>query len=160
MPKRIIDGERTWKSDKVRKIEPESYRPEYTWMIALANDVGTFECDPLLVWGQAYAINRPSITKEDVAKFLDSFEKAKLLYRWDVDGKTWGCWIGMDRPGLLPKPSERHSKGPRPETAELERFLGVKAAGEPREIATGLGLGFGTGLGIGESEEFRGVVDL
>jgi hypothetical protein len=55
MPKRIIDGERTWRSTKLRRVEPESYRAEYLWLFALANDVATFECDPGVIWALAYA---------------------------------------------------------------------------------------------------------
>jgi hypothetical protein len=152
LPRRIVDGEKTWGSDKLHQVQPESYRAEYPWLLPLANDVGSFECNPEQVWFRAYAYNRKSVTEKDVSKFLEEFERVGLLYRWKVDGKEWGYWIGMDRPGLLPKPSERYSKGPRPSDAELERFLGGLPAGDPREFATGLGLGIGSGSGIGSSD--------
>jgi hypothetical protein len=160
MPRRIVDGERTWRSSKLRQVAPEAYRAEYTWLLPLANDIATFECDPVVIRGVAYSINRPSVTVEDVKKFLEEFERVKLLYRWCVGDKVWGYWVGMDQPGLLPKPSERYSKDPRPNPADLKRFLGGTPAGDPRQVgdetSTGIGLGFGVGSGEGLTENTEG----
>jgi hypothetical protein len=125
-------------------------------MFAVANDVATFECDPRTIWGTAYAINRPSITPEEVSKMLEEFERVKLLFRWKVGNKIWGYWTGTDKRGLLPKPSERYNKGPEPPAADLERFLSGDTADEPRQFREnsrqGLGLGLGLGLDEGQVE--------
>lgn len=123
MPKRIIDGERTWNSKKLRQVQPESYRMEYPWLFALANDVATFECDSKVIWSRCYAAVRPSITEEDVAKILDEFERVKLLFRWNVGDQTWGYWTGTDKAGLLPSPTRRHNIGPEPDPKALAEFL-------------------------------------
>jgi len=152
VPRRIIDGEKTWKSTKLGQVEPESYRAEYTWMFAVANDVATFECDPRTIWGTAYAINRPSITPEEVSKMLEEFERVKLLFRWKVGNKIWGYWTGTDKRGLLPKPSERYNKGPEPPAADLERFLSGDTADEPRQFRENSRQGLGLGLGLDEGQ--------
>lgn len=102
MPKRLLDGERLWRSDKLRLVKPEEFRAEYANMLALALANGTFECSPDLVWREVYAFNRPSVTSEIVARMLDEFERVKLLFRWKVDGKMWGYWVGIEEKGLLP----------------------------------------------------------
>lgn len=163
MPKRIIDGERTWRSQKLRKVQPESFRAEYTWMFAIANDVASFECDPEVIHATCYAAVRPSVTVEDVKKFLAEFERVRLLYRWNVGDQVWGYWTGTDKPGLLPPPSQRYNKGPVPDEAALRAFLGEAyreasaGVGTPyggnTEPLSGFGFGFGSGSGASKSDE-------
>lgn len=103
MSKRIIDGDRLWRSEKLKKVEPPSYRAEYANLLPIALADGTFECSADRVWCDVYSFNRPDITSEQVAKILDEFERVKLLFRWqDQDKKTWGYWVGMVEKGLLP----------------------------------------------------------
>ena len=113
MPKRIIDGEGIWKSDKIAQIEPPRHRAEFANLLALALANGTFECNARAIWATCYSYNRSDITPEDVVAILDELERVKLLFRWDVAGKTWGFWIGIDKPGRLPSAArqrERHEK--------------------------------------------------
>lgn len=153
MPKRIIDGERTWRSQKLRRVQPESYRAEYLWLFALANDVASFECDPEIIHAMCYAAVRPSVMVEDVKLILAEFERVKLLYRWKIGDQIWGYWTGTEKPGLLPPPSQRYNKGPVPESKDLEVFLGgaYPKASETLEAPYSLvkkpltGFGFGSG---------------
>jgi len=159
LPKRIIDGERTWRSQKLRRVQPESYRAEYTWLFALANDVASFECDPEIIHATCYAAVRPSVTLEDVKKILAEFERVKLLFRWQVRDQRWGYWTGTDKPGLLPPPSQRYNKGQVPDTEALRVFLGESYQEAsavlgtpyplPKEPLSGFGFGLGSGSGIG-----------
>lgn len=167
MPKRIVDGEGIWKSDKIAQVEPARYRAEFANLFphALAN--GSFECNARAIWAASYGYNRPDITPEDVAAILDEFERVKLLFRWTVAGKTWGFWVGIDKPGRLPSEARlngRHDrKGEDVPKVKLREFLGqdlenkTESIGMPSDShqeATGepigsLGLGLGSGLGKG-----------
>jgi hypothetical protein len=102
MPKRIVDGEGIWKSDKIAQVELPLYRAEFANLLQLALANGSFECNARAIWTTCYGYNRPDVTPEDVAAILDEFERVKLLFRWTVSGKTWGFWVGIDKPGRLP----------------------------------------------------------
>lgn len=103
MPKRIIDGERLWRSVKLHQVEPPSFRSEYANLLPLALADGTFECSAERVWCDVYAFNRPDIDIQTVGQILDEFEKVKLLFRWQDDaGRSWGYWVGMAENKLLP----------------------------------------------------------
>jgi hypothetical protein len=68
--------------------------------------MGTFEADAAKIWRTVYAYNRPDIAAEKVGEILDALETAKMLFRWtDSNGKLWGFWIGIDKPGRLPSRS-------------------------------------------------------
>ena len=43
MPKRVVDGEAVWTSRKLKMIEPEWVRGEYTNLLPLALANGVFE---------------------------------------------------------------------------------------------------------------------
>jgi hypothetical protein len=159
MPKRIVDGEGTWHSDKIAQVQPQEFRAEFAWMLPLASANGTFECNSRCVWATSYSYNRPDITPEKVGSILDEFARVRLLFRWNApDGKEWGYWTGIDKPGRLPPPSrlkERHQRlGPEPPKELLRQFLtGQVVDGKPmatHEVANGsAGFGFGSGLGFG-----------
>jgi hypothetical protein len=146
----IMDGDRTWRSSKLRQVQPVSYRAEYTWMFPIRNDYGSFEYDPTTIWAVCYAAARPDITQEDVRKILAEFERVKLLFRFKFGNQWWGYWTGVEKPGLLPPPSQRYRKGPSPDPEELRKFLGEaypetrEGQGEPLS-----GFGFVSGLGSG-----------
>jgi hypothetical protein len=110
MAKRMLDGDKLWRSDKLRQVQPESFRAEYSNLYALALANGAFECAPDRVWCEVYAYNRPSISPETVREILREFERVKLLFRWQAgDGKTWGFWVGSEK--MLPTPEQiRQSK--------------------------------------------------
>lgn len=105
MPKRMLDGDRLWRSDKLRQVQPESFRAEYANLFALALANGSFECSPERVWYEVYAYNRPGISSDTVRAILDEFERVKLLFRWtDSEGKPWGFWVGSEK--TLPTPEQ------------------------------------------------------
>jgi len=107
MPKRIIDGEALWTSDKLAKL-PAEFQPEYANIIPLALADGCFECDPKLLWRTVYAYNRSSITPVFVEKMLEAFESVGLIKRFEHKEKKWGFFIGIDKPGRLPETSKRN----------------------------------------------------
>jgi len=163
MPKRIVDGEGVWGSDRLRSVEPEWVRPEYANLIPLALSNGVFECSVRRVWRDVYGYNRPSMTEKKVAFILDALEKARLLFRFEALGKTWGYWVGIDKPGRLPS-FERRGKneksGPEPPQDQLQSFLMdtkcILASQETDDARTqavsplrGRSFGFGLGSGLG-----------
>ena len=126
MPKRLIDGERLWTSEKLHTVEPEIYRWDYANLIPLALANGSFECDPLRVMREVYFYLRPSVTLEGVQAVLLEFERVRLLFRWKDDtGKVWGYWVGIEKEGLLPSESKlkNYKKGPAPPADLLDKFL-------------------------------------
>jgi len=157
MPKRIVDGEGIWKSDKIAAVEPARFRGEYANLLPLALANGSFECNARAIWATVYSYNRPDVTPEDTVAILDEFERVKLLYRWKVSGHTWGYWVGIEKPGRLPsqaRQKERHERTGEPVPQdELRVFLGLEPIGSQqetiREPIGSLGLGRGSGLGSG-----------
>jgi hypothetical protein len=124
MPKRILDGDALWGSDKLAQVQPARYRAEYANLLPLALANGTFECNPGNIWRMVYGYNREDITREDVVKILDGFQRVKMLFRWTVKGKAWGYWVGIH--SRLPKGTEfAHAKKGEPVPLEqLAEFLG------------------------------------
>ena len=165
MPKRIVDGDALWRSKKLGQVEPAAFRAEYANLIPLALANGTFEADPRLVWATVYAYNRPDITHADVEAVLAEFRRAKMLFTWrdPSDGKEWGYWVGIERPGRLPGKS-RHGTNERVGAAvpedELRKFLdsncihteesGLENSPDGSEKLLGFGSGLGSGIGSGE----------
>ncbi len=162
MPKRILDGEGLWRSDKLASIQPPALRAEYANLLPLALANGTFECNPRLVWSTVYTYNRPDMTEQDVVQLLDELVRVKILFRFvAADGKEWGYWVGINRKGRLPPPSRMEQKldkvgAPVPQD-QLANFLGIEgaaaevtASGQLAASYIGTGSGKGTGDGIGE----------
>lgn len=106
MPKRIIDGEALWLSDKIRAL-PVKFRPEFATILPLSLADGAFECDIKRLWSKVYAYNRPEISLQFVRRMLDAFERVGLISRGTYDGRIWGYFIGIEKPGRLPSPSLR-----------------------------------------------------
>lgn len=111
MPKRIIDGESLWRSKKLLDVLVK-FRGEYANLLPLAEDSGRFEADPHLIWSLVYAYNRPDIQPETVAEILDAFEAAGMLEQFEVDGRPYATFIGMNKPGRLPGPTVAPSPDP------------------------------------------------
>ena len=178
MPKRIVDGDALWTSNKLRQVRRE-FQAEYANLIPLALANGTFECDARLIWRAVYSYNRDHITIETVAAILQEFEDCLMLYRWQADdGKVYGYWIGIDATGRLPGPSRNsHDKrGPEVPRNALAQWLDSRKGGtncerkvmesinfraatngqptemdgQPTEIYGTLGSGSGLGKGKGE----------
>jgi hypothetical protein len=144
MPKRIVDGEAIATSKKVKSL-PTEYRLHYPYLLTLGMAYGTFECDPEVVWAKLYAYLLPEVTIDFVSKMLNCLEEKKLLFRWQAEpDKTWGYWVGSDKPGRLPSKSrvdKSHvASGYMPPMREVNQWL---ASGCP--VAT-----LGSGLGSGE----------
>lgn len=162
MPKRMI-SDALWKSKKLRNIHPPELRPEYAWILPVANDHGVFEYDAEKLWADAYAVARPGWTVAQVEALLEELIRAGLLLKYEAEGKSWCYFVGSDKPGHLPKPSERYSKDPLPPLAEPQSVVSGSGAAKarptsapsavnPREVATGFGAGLGVGLGIGSGK--------
>lgn len=110
MPNRVV-SDALWTSHKLKKV-PVKYRAEYANLIPLAEINGAFEADPELVWSKVYSFNRNDVTPVIVAEILDEFEKAGMLTRYKQDGKIYGKWVGIDKPGRLPGKAERERYNP------------------------------------------------
>jgi hypothetical protein len=106
MPKRLVDGDALWRSNKLNQVQPLSFRSEYANIIPLAEADGTFEANGRRVWADVYSFNRPDITLETVEKILKEFERVGMLVRKsDENGKIWGIFIGIET--RLPAKSQR-----------------------------------------------------
>lgn len=158
MPKRVVDGDALWRSDKLAQVEPIWMRAEYANLVPLAHANGSFEAGTRRIWSNVYSYNRPEITLEKVEALLDEFERVRLLFRWeDSTAKRWGYWVGIDKTGRLPSKSRLEKKhetlGATPPDDKLNAFL--NSAGQPMashsstngEVGFGFGFGFGSGFG-------------
>lgn len=50
MPKRIVDGEGLWRSDKLAEVTPAWIKAEYANLVPLALANGSFEANPRRIW--------------------------------------------------------------------------------------------------------------
>ena len=160
MNKRILDGAALWKSDKIARIQPEWMRAEYANWIPLALANGVFEADTRRIWATVYSYNRPEISFDDAEEIKREFCRVGMLFLWPDEGKVWGYFTGIEKPGRLPAKSRLDKKhepiGPNPPAdalrsyVELTRSKALDAAVVSQWLANGcLGFGFGSGLGIG-----------
>ena len=112
MPKRVIDYDAMWGSDKLAACANWA-QAEYAWLYGLADACGCFEITNLrVIWGRVAAI-RGNLTIERLEQVFDEFRAKGLLFVWECDGKQYAHWTGSDVPGRLPAPSWR---------MRLERF--------------------------------------
>lgn len=106
MPKRVLDFDAIWASDKLASCAPWA-RAEYAWMYGLADCNGSFELtNPRVIFGRVYAI-REDLSIEHLVRVLEEFRAKGLLFVWEENGKRYGHWTGSDVPGRLPPPSWR-----------------------------------------------------
>jgi hypothetical protein len=106
MPKRVIDFDALWGSDKLAACA-EWAQAEYAWLYGLADASGSFELTNLrVIWGRVAAI-RKNLTLERLQEIFDEFIARGLLFAWEENGKRYGHWTGSDVPGRLPAPSWR-----------------------------------------------------
>jgi hypothetical protein len=106
MPKRVIDFDAMWASDKIASCADWA-QAEYAWLYGLADASGCFELtNPRVIWGRVSAI-RKNLTLERLAEIIDEFIARGLLFTWEENGKRYGHWTGSDVPGRLPAPSWR-----------------------------------------------------
>ena len=106
MPKRVIDFDALWASDKIASC-PAWAQAEYAWLYGLADASGSFELTNLrVIWGRVAAI-RKDLTIERLEDVFQEFIARGLLFTWQAGGKRYGHWTGSDVPGRLPPPSWR-----------------------------------------------------
>jgi hypothetical protein len=104
MPKRVIDFDAMWASDKLAACA-EWAQAEYAWFYGLADASGSFELTNLrVIWGRVAAI-RTGLTLARVTEVFEEFARRGLLFTWEENGKRYGHWTGSDVPGRLPAPS-------------------------------------------------------
>lgn len=106
MPKRVIDFDALWASDKLASCA-EWAQSEYAWLYGLADASGSFELTNLrVIWGRVAAI-RKNLSLERLQEIFDEFIACGLLFTWEENGKRYGHWTGSDMPGRLPARSWR-----------------------------------------------------
>lgn len=106
MPKRVIDFDALWGSDKLASCA-EWAQSEYAWLYGLADASGSFELTNLrVIWGRVAAI-RKNLSLERLREIFDEFVARGLLFTWEENGKRYGHWTGSDIPGRLPARSWR-----------------------------------------------------
>jgi len=112
MPKRVIDFDAMWGSDKLAACAAWA-QAEYAWLYGLADASGCFELTNLrVIWGRVAAV-RGNLTIERLEQVFAEFQDKGLLFVWEHAGKRYAHWTGSDVPGRLPPPSWR---------MRLERF--------------------------------------
>src|SRR6266436_3483870 len=106
MPKRVIDFDAMWGSDKLASCA-EWAQAEYAWLYGLADASGCFELtNSRVIWGRVAAIRR-NLSLERLEQIFLEFQDKGLLFAWEENGKRYGHWTGSDVPGRLPAPSWR-----------------------------------------------------
>ena len=106
MPKRVIDFDAMWGSDKIAACA-EWAQAEYAWLYGLADASGCFEITNLrVIWGRVAAIRR-NLSIERLEQIFQEFQDKGLLFVWEYEGKCYAHWTGSDVPGRLPPPSWR-----------------------------------------------------
>jgi hypothetical protein len=112
VPKRVLDFDAMWGSDKLAACAAWA-QAEYAWLYGLADASGCFELTNLrVIWGRVAAI-RGNFTIERLEQVFAEFQDKGLLFVWEHEGKRYAHWTGSDVPGRLPPPSWR---------MRLERF--------------------------------------
>ncbi len=125
MPKRVLDFDALWSSDKLAACAPWA-QAEYAWLYGLADCNGSFELTNLrVIWGRVAAI-RHALTLQRLEQVFAEFIARGLLFTWEAGGKRYGHWTGSDQPGRLPPPSWRarlERLAPPVPKAELAAFM-------------------------------------
>lgn len=177
MPKRVIDFDALWASDKIAACS-EWAQTEYAWMYGLADANGSFEITNLRVpWSKVAAI-RKNLTIERFEKVIAEFDDKGLLFTWTVDGKRYAHWTASDKPGRLPRESRRTPRygpifaPPVPKKALADYMMermsrrGVAQSNSDVNLAAGdvycdgipvEGLGLVEGLGVGEKKAHQKI---
>ncbi len=125
MPKRVLDFDALWSSDKLAACAPWA-QAEYAWLYGLADCNGSFELTNLrVIWGRVAAI-RHALTLQRLEQVFAEFIARGLLFTWEAGGKRYGHWTRSDQPGRLPPPSWRarlERLAPPVPKAELAAFM-------------------------------------
>jgi hypothetical protein len=155
MPSRMIDFDSLWASEKLAACE-SSIRVEYVWLYGLADANGSFELNMRSIHSRVSAI-RPRLTLRRLEIIFAEFERHGLLFAWSENGKRYGHWTGSDRPGRLPKPSERHRYKKLATDIPIERLAAYESRFRRDGVATRSPLGVGVGLGCDREGDGEGV---
>jgi hypothetical protein len=141
MPKRVIDFDAMWGSDKLASCAAWA-QAEYAWLYGLADASGCFELTNLrVIWGRVAAI-RANLTMERLEQVFAEFQDKGLLFVWEHEGKRYAHWTGSDVPGRLPPPSWRmrlEKFAPPVPKQRLAEYMGKFARG--RAALAGVGFG-------------------
>ena len=136
MPKRVIDFEAMWASDKLAACAA-SAQTEYAWLYGLADGNGSFELTNLrVIWGRVAAI-RKNLSLERLEQVFDEFREKGLLFVWEENGKRYGHWTKSDVPGRLPPPSWRNRLerlAPPVPSERLADYVAAFPKGTPRRV--------------------------
>src|SRR5579864_932470 len=156
MPKRVIDFDAMWGSDKLAACA-EWAQAEYAWLYGLADASGCFELTNLrVIWGRVAAI-RGNFTIERLEQVFAEFQDKGLLFVWEHEGKRYAHWTGSDVPGRLPPPSWRmrlEKFAPPVPKQRLAEYMGRFARG--RAALAGVGFrGMAQGESANRKENFK-----
>src|SRR5580693_6868520 len=146
MPSRMIDFDSLWASEKLAACE-SSIRVEYVWLYRLADANGSFELNMRSIHSRVSAI-RPRLTSRRLEEIFAEFERHGLLFTWSENGKRYGHWTGSDRPGRLPKLSERHRYKKLGADVPKDRLADYESRCRRDAVATKSPLGVGVGVGV------------
>jgi hypothetical protein len=162
MPKRVIDFDALWASDKLASCA-EWAQSEYAWLYGLADASGSFEMTNLrVIWGRVAAIRR-NLTLERLQEIFDEFIARGLLFTWEENQKRYGHWTGSDVPGRLPPPSWRMRLEklappvPREALAAYSARFGGSKEGIVRRASTGASPACGPPAAAKADAETRGL---
>lgn len=106
MPKRVIDGEAVWASDKIAACVhelPASTGVYYPWFYPLADVNGSFECTSTRVIHGRIALQLPFLTLAHTELVLHDFHQNGLLFVWVKEGKRWAHWTKSEEKSSVPK---------------------------------------------------------
>ena len=150
MPSRLVNGDAIGTSAALLRVNPVRYRAEFALLLTLSEANGVFECDAALIYQRLYVRNRPDILGPlDVRDMLQAYDDAKMLFRWEEQGKVWGHWVNQNKPGRLPAKSRvktcHHGVAPvEVPASKLAEWLTARLTNGYRGLGLGLGLGLGT----------------
>lgn len=160
MPSRMIDYDALWTSERLKRRK-ESLRHEYLWFYGLADANGCFELNIDSIRSRVSTL-RPKLSSTRIDRILKEFHDHGLLFTWISNGKAFGFWTNSDRPGRLPKKSERHRYKRFAPDVPIEGLAEYESRYSRDSLArlsrTGVGVGVGVGLdwigdgkGVGKS---------
>jgi hypothetical protein len=161
VPKRVIDFEAMWGSDKIDAC-PEWAQAEYAWIYGLADANGSFELSNLRVPYSKVAAIRKNLPFERFEQIIGEFNEKGLLFVWSENGKRYGHWTNSDRPGRLPQPTRRGPRygpifAPQVPKCELQAYLTRSLTRCDKEsVARDAESVLGLGLGVGKGENLLG----
>jgi|HubBroStandDraft_6_1064221.scaffolds.fasta_scaffold296131_1 hypothetical protein len=161
MPKRVLDFDALWASDKIAACA-EWAQAEYAWIYGLADANGSFELTNLRVLWCKVAAVRKKLPFTRFEQVISEFHSKGLLFIWSHDRKTYGHWTGSDKPGRLPRVSRRTPRygpiyappvpvdGLQKYQANFGKHWDAENVATRHDCVVGLGLGLGLGLDLGK----------